>query len=58
MKFLSWEKVKSGVELPKRALEMEHMGAMYVSIIILLCKGSELNEKEDLHLLNVVKKST
>ena len=37
---------------------MEHMGAMYVYGIILLCKGSELNEKEDLHLLNVVKKST
>ena len=37
---------------------MEHMRAMYVYGIILLCKGSELNEKEDLHLLNVVKKST
>ena len=55
--FFSYEKVESGVALFKKAITMNHMGAMYVYKIILLCKDSNSNENEGLYLLDVIKKS-
>ena len=56
--FFSLKRVESGVALLNKALTMNHMGAICMYGIMLLCRGDNSNEKEGLYLLDVVKKST